>query len=124
MEPQKVQLEDNGFIKTKQSDLISLFCFFLVKPLSNLALNKHTNQSTTDLGHSASRAVDGCKDSHFSTGCCTKTEKGSHPWWLVNLTSVYKISAVTIISSDLSSSEGLQGALIRIGHNTLQESQM
>lgn len=124
MEPQKVQLEDNGFIKTKQSDLISLFCFFLAKPLSNLALHKRTNQSTTGLGHSASQAVDGCKDSHFYNRCCTKTEKGSHPWWFVSLTSVYKISAVTVISSDPSSSESLQGALIRIGHNELQESQM
>lgn len=106
----------------KQSDLISLF--FLAKPLLNLALHKNTNQSTTDLGHNASRAVDGCKDFHFSNGCCTKTEKGSRPWWFVSLTSVYKISAVTIISSDLSSSESLQGALISIGDNGLQESQM
>lgn len=124
MEPQKVQLEHNGFIKTKQSDLISLFCFVLAKPLLNLALKKHAKQSTTDLGYNASRAVDGCKDSRFSKGCCAKTEKGSHTWWRVSLTSVYKISAVTIIGSDLSSSGSLQGALIRIGHNQLHESQM
>ena len=77
-----------------------IWLFFVqrkVDPLKNLALGKHTEQSTTS-GHRAysSRAVDGNINSIFDDKSCTHTKTTKGNWWQVDLVDVYEIRDVVI----------------------------
>lgn len=112
--------------KQNISQVFSIQCsLFTVMQQLNVALKKSTNQSSPTLGRQnlSSAAVDGCKDSHFSKSCCTKTQEEFQPWWSVNLKAKLKVTAVTIIASR-GSSEMLYGAEVLIGDNALAESSL
>ncbi|KAM3590784.1 uncharacterized protein V6R79_016616 [Siganus canaliculatus] len=85
-----------------------------VKPLPNVALKKSAAQSTVSEGRAAYKAVDGRISEPFNT-YCIRTQSGPSPWWKVDLSEEYRVSAVTIIKSELS----LLGAQIRIGNSGL-----
>ncbi|HWO18473.1 MAG TPA: discoidin domain-containing protein [Kofleriaceae bacterium] len=66
-----------------------------VKPW-NLAAGKLTSQSSTYLGASASRAVDGNTDGNYSSGSVTHTNEEAQPWWQVDLGAVTDIGQVVL----------------------------
>uniref|UniRef100_A0A3Q3XM84 Fucolectin tachylectin-4 pentraxin-1 domain-containing protein n=1 Tax=Mola mola TaxID=94237 RepID=A0A3Q3XM84_MOLML len=74
----------------------------LAYPLPNMALDRKTAQSTNapamlNLMAMSSKAVSGCRSSTFYYECCTRTlPLQSDPWWSVDLSRVYKVSAATL----------------------------
>ena len=67
-------------------------------PSGNLAIGKPTQQTFTDLGALASRAVDGNTDGDFSNGSVTLTERLSQPYWQVDLEGGYDIGFVNLFN--------------------------
>ena len=75
------------------------FLLFPVVQASNLAFNKTTYQSSTianTQNPTASKVVDGNKDTYFNQGSCSHTRPEYEPFWVVNLGQVYRISYVAI----------------------------
>nr|XP_034316061.1 fucolectin-like [Crassostrea gigas] len=74
-----------------------------VRAVSNLALHKPANQSSTHawagVAYSANLAVDGNNGTDFVVDECTSTEGGdTNPLWLVDLQAVYFITSVRIFN--------------------------
>ena len=66
---------------------------------SQLARDKHTQQSST-LAHGLSlRAVDGVRHGQASAGTASLTDTDSQAWWQVDLGAVHQVSNVTIFNS-------------------------
>ena len=63
---------------------------------TNIALNKSTTQSSTQLDGSSSRAIDGNTDGSFWNGSVTLTNWENQPWWEIDLGDVYEISDLKI----------------------------
>ncbi|XP_046554275.1 fucolectin-like [Haliotis rubra] len=66
----------------------------------NIALGKPASQSTTWRNFSASRANNGNRASHFSSGSCSHTEHETTNWWQVDLQGMYSIASVFIVNRD------------------------
>ncbi|MCG8311252.1 MAG: Ig-like domain-containing protein [Cytophagales bacterium] len=64
--------------------------------VTNAALNKPASQSSTDYGGVPERALDGNTHGVYSGGSVTHTTNESHPWWEVDLESVYSITDINI----------------------------
>ena len=62
----------------------------------NLALNKPAYQQSTLHSGSASRAVDGCRETHYFKNSCTHTGFEMSPWWLADLGQNYNIGYITV----------------------------
>jgi hypothetical protein len=75
-----------------------------------------SQQSSTDAGQAAARAVDGDNSTDIAAGSCTHTSGAeSSPWWMVDLGQVRAVSAVKIWGRSDCCSERLQGFDVRIG---------
>ena len=65
---------------------------------TNLALNKRAFQKSSFKERWAGKAVDG-NNGDASKEFCSDTEIEKDPWWIVDLESEYKITAVKITDS-------------------------
>ncbi|KAJ8007599.1 hypothetical protein DPEC_G00095700 [Dallia pectoralis] len=86
-------------------------------PSLNLALNGVAAQSSQFGIYKASVAIDGDRTSDFPTGSCSHTEEETNPWWRVVLSTVYRVSTVSLTNRKDCCSERLDGAEIRIGNS-------
>ena len=78
---------------------ILFYVLVYVSGAINLALHKPAWQSTTQWGGDPGRAVDGNNDTHYGqdmSGSCSRTVENKVPWWVVDLHSEYRITAVQI----------------------------
>jgi len=67
----------------------------------------------------ADNAIDGNRESSFSSGSCSCTNKQTNPWWRVDLLDSYVITAIVITNRGDCCPERINGAEIHIG-NSLQ----
>lgn len=90
----------------------------------NLAFHKPTQQSSTDHGGNASRAVDGNTNGLWSEGSISHTQRGgsNNPWWRVDLEEEYAIGEIKIFNrTDVNCSSSpcgsrLSGAKVYVGN--------
>ncbi|MEM6806043.1 MAG: PQQ-dependent sugar dehydrogenase, partial [Bacteroidota bacterium] len=66
--------------------------------ISNLALNKSTQQSSTYPGAVSSRAVDGNTNGEWAAGSVANTQDEANPWWEVDLGDTYFMHSVKVWS--------------------------
>ena len=64
----------------------------------DLALGQSSMQSSTDLGGSSSRAVDGGTSKDYSLDSCTHSNLESNPWWRVDLGSSRLVGEVVLVN--------------------------
>lgn len=65
----------------------------------NIGLGKTATQSSGS--KTAVKAVDGCVDQDFTSGCCTRTDnKQFTAWWRVDLGQISTVDHITIINRD------------------------
>jgi len=62
----------------------------------NVALGKHTSQSSEGWGGSSSRAVDGNISGNWGQRSVTHTQRDVNPWWKVNLEQSYNIDQIGV----------------------------
>ncbi|XP_052694448.1 fucolectin-like [Crassostrea angulata] len=71
----------------------------IMSVLSDLALGKHAEQSSTHLSYGAEYAVDGNRGTNILKDKCAHTYKDdTNPWWRVDLQAVYSIISVRILN--------------------------
>ncbi|KAK9524941.1 hypothetical protein VZT92_017298 [Zoarces viviparus] len=89
------------------------------EPLLNVASQKPTAQAfSLSIFGPPSNAVSGCRSGElFWGGCCSETALLIHPWWRVDLLTVHKVTAVSILNRRSCCTEWLSGAEIRIGNS-------
>ncbi|XP_048059444.1 fucolectin-like [Megalobrama amblycephala] len=84
----------------------------------NLALGGTAVQSSTyDKLAAAQNAVDGNRNSIYTSGSCSHTKADKDPWWRVDLLGVYKITRVSITNRGDGSANRINGTQIRIGNS-------
>ncbi|XP_039455963.1 uncharacterized protein LOC116329993 [Oreochromis aureus] len=87
-------------------------------PLPNVALKGEATQSSTLSFATASKAIDGRRNSFYSDGFCSHTAKDeTNPWWRVDLQRSFTITAVKVTNRGDCCAERLDGAEIRIGNS-------
>ncbi|KAL4007210.1 hypothetical protein ACER0C_001062 [Sarotherodon galilaeus] len=87
-------------------------------PLPNVALKREATQSSTLSVATASKAIDGRRNSFYSNGFCSHTAKDeTNPWWRVDLQRSFTITAVKVTNRGDCCAERLDGAEIRIGNS-------
>nr|XP_013770945.1 PREDICTED: uncharacterized protein LOC102198959 [Pundamilia nyererei] len=87
-------------------------------PLPNVALKGEATQSSTLSFATASKAIDGRRNSFYSNGFCSHTaEDETDPWWRVDLQRSFTITAVKVTNRGDCCAERLDGAEIRIGNS-------
>uniref|UniRef100_A0A3B4H0B1 Fucolectin tachylectin-4 pentraxin-1 domain-containing protein n=1 Tax=Pundamilia nyererei TaxID=303518 RepID=A0A3B4H0B1_9CICH len=87
-------------------------------PLPNVALKGEATQSSTLSFATASKAIDGRRNSFYSNGFCSHTaEDETNPWWRVDLQRSFTITAVKVTNRGDCCAERLDGAEIRIGNS-------
>ncbi|XP_005748015.1 uncharacterized protein LOC102212765 [Pundamilia nyererei] len=87
-------------------------------PLPNVALKGEAAQSSTLSFATASKAIDGRRNSFYSNGFCSHTaEDETNPWWRVDLQRSFTITAVKVTNRGDCCAERLDGAEIRIGNS-------
>uniref|UniRef100_A0A3Q0QTZ4 Fucolectin tachylectin-4 pentraxin-1 domain-containing protein n=1 Tax=Amphilophus citrinellus TaxID=61819 RepID=A0A3Q0QTZ4_AMPCI len=86
-------------------------------PLPNVALKGEATQSSTLSFASASKAIDGRRNSFYSNGFCSHSTEETNPWWRVDLQQSFRITAVKITNRGDCCAERLDGAEIRIGNS-------
>uniref|UniRef100_A0A3B4GR68 Fucolectin tachylectin-4 pentraxin-1 domain-containing protein n=1 Tax=Pundamilia nyererei TaxID=303518 RepID=A0A3B4GR68_9CICH len=75
-------------------------------------------QSSTLSFATASKAIDGRRNSFYSNGFCSHTaEDETNPWWRVDLQRSFTITAVKVTNRGDCCAERLDGAEIRIGNS-------
>ena len=110
-----VSLESLCSVKEYQKSLTGEYCIPMSPILSNLALGKPARQSSDSYGDSgkASAAVDGNRDSNYSTGkSCIHTGK-ENPWWEVDLQTESLVGRVVIVNRDDRQRCGVCGSRLR-----------
>jgi hypothetical protein len=63
---------------------------------ANVALGRPASQSSTVLGATADRAVDGNTSGNWFSGSVTHTEEESQPWWQVDLGMPFQIATIDL----------------------------
>ncbi|XP_039456012.1 uncharacterized protein LOC116319484 [Oreochromis aureus] len=87
-------------------------------PLPNVALKGEATQSSTLSVATASKAIDGRRNSFYSNGFCSHTaEDETNPWWRVDLQRSFTVTAVKVTNRGDCCAERLDGAEIRIGNS-------
>ncbi|XP_039465888.1 uncharacterized protein LOC116319483 [Oreochromis aureus] len=87
-------------------------------PLPNVALKGEATQSSTLSVATASKAIDGRRNSFYSNGFCSHTaEDKTNPWWRVDLQRSFTVTAVKVTNRGDCCAERLDGAEIRIGNS-------
>ncbi|WP_025744037.1 carbohydrate-binding protein [Aquimarina pacifica] len=91
------------FTATDSRDLMVTSEYLLISDTSsppatgeNLALNGTAEQSSTNYGAEASRAIDGNTNGTFNSGSVTHTNADQTPYWQVTLDSEYSIGDINI----------------------------
>uniref|UniRef100_A0A668V151 Fucolectin tachylectin-4 pentraxin-1 domain-containing protein n=1 Tax=Oreochromis aureus TaxID=47969 RepID=A0A668V151_OREAU len=93
-------------------------CNSLRYPLPNVALKGEATQSSTLSVATASKAIDGRRNSFYSNGFCSHTaEDKTNPWWRVDLQRSFTVTAVKVTNRGDCCAERLDGAEIRIGNS-------
>jgi hypothetical protein len=82
---------------------------------SNAAFQGSAEQSSTENGADASRAVDGKTSTIFSQKSCTMTKKQNDPWWSVDLKEASTVSTVQLWNRGDCCGERLSDAEVRVG---------
>ncbi|KAI3376244.1 hypothetical protein L3Q82_016753, partial [Scortum barcoo] len=91
---------------------------FEAYPLANVALKGEATQSSTLSFATASKAIDGMRNSYYSDGFCSHTaENKTNPWWRVDLGRTHIITSVKVTNRGDCCAERLDGAEIRIGNS-------
>uniref|UniRef100_A0A669B832 Fucolectin tachylectin-4 pentraxin-1 domain-containing protein n=1 Tax=Oreochromis niloticus TaxID=8128 RepID=A0A669B832_ORENI len=94
--------------------------FFLTWPsmaTETRTIRKATQSSTLSFA-TASKAIDGRRNSFYSDGFCSHTaEDETDPWWRVDLQRSFTITAVKVTNRGDCCAERLDGAEIRIGNS-------
>ncbi|KAJ0055569.1 hypothetical protein NL108_005416 [Boleophthalmus pectinirostris] len=67
--------------------------------MQNVALSGTAYQSSTN--KSAEKAIDGNKNTEFSSNTCSLTNEEADPWWKVDLGKTFRIHSVIITSSNM-----------------------
>uniref|UniRef100_A0A3Q3FFB4 Fucolectin tachylectin-4 pentraxin-1 domain-containing protein n=1 Tax=Labrus bergylta TaxID=56723 RepID=A0A3Q3FFB4_9LABR len=84
----------------------------------NLALRGKAFQSSTASGSSsASKAIDGRRDSTYYKGFCTHTLEETNPWWRLDLRETHAVTSVKVTNRGDCCAQRLDGAEIRIGNS-------
>ncbi|XP_039456213.1 uncharacterized protein LOC120433647 [Oreochromis aureus] len=87
-------------------------------PLPNVALKGEATQSSTLSFATASKAIDGRRNSFYTNGFCSHTaEDETNPWWRVDLQRSFTVTAVKVTNRGDCCAERLDGAEIRIGNS-------
>ena len=92
----------------------------------NVALRGKATQSRRVQGApyyayaAAYNAIDGNRESDFSSGSCTHTTAQTNPWWKVDLLESYVVTSVVITNRRDCCVDRINGAEIHIG-NSLQD---
>ena len=73
-------------------------CLICIVDPINIALNKPATQSSTYSGRTASRAVDGNRNTDYYKGFCSRTWDDEPPWLIVDLQSTYSVREVVLTS--------------------------
>uniref|UniRef100_A0A3Q2VUK9 Fucolectin tachylectin-4 pentraxin-1 domain-containing protein n=1 Tax=Haplochromis burtoni TaxID=8153 RepID=A0A3Q2VUK9_HAPBU len=95
--------------------MIVFLVFLQGYPLPNVALKGEAAQSSTLSFATASKAIDGRRNSN---GFCSHTaEDETNPWWRVDLQRSFTITAVKVTNRGDCCAERLDGAEIRIGNS-------
>lgn len=84
--------------------------------LLNVALHKHTTQSSTHHGGSPSRAVDGFAHSHWNKASCTYARNSrAMTYWEVDLGRVFHIDHLMVYGRTDGEQNVLDGAVVKVG---------
>ncbi|XP_065806983.1 uncharacterized protein [Labrus bergylta] len=83
----------------------------------NLALRGKAFQSSTLANGSASKAIDGRRDSTYYEGFCTHTLEETNPWWRLDLRETHAVTSVKVTNRGDCCAQRLDGAEIRIGNS-------
>nr|XP_020643527.1 pentraxin fusion protein-like [Pogona vitticeps] len=82
----------------------------------NIAVGKISSQSSTyEEKGTSEKAIDGSLANSYAHGDCTLTNKEFEPWWMVDLTSAFQVSAVVITNRGDCCESRIKGAEILIG---------
>nr|XP_006812243.1 PREDICTED: pentraxin fusion protein-like [Saccoglossus kowalevskii] len=87
------------------------------KALSNVALDKHAEQSSQYRDGSAIKAVDGDTSSDYSHHSCMHTQLEYEPWWRVDIGYICDIFQIVITNRQDCCSDNLIGAEVRVGNS-------
>ena len=68
----------------------------IVVVAENIALGKETAQSSSCLGGSSAKAVDGRNAAQFLDGSCTHSCSTGREWWMVDFGATAKVYSVKI----------------------------
>lgn len=90
--------------------------------VTNIALGKPTNQSSTVRGGDSRNANDGKLITQHDSKHCTETKVDQSPWWQIDLLQVYEIRSVRILGRACCNPQlSLHDVEIRVGNSsTLQ----
>ncbi|XP_034086282.1 uncharacterized protein LOC117555514 [Gymnodraco acuticeps] len=102
----------------KVLSLCEVEVFPVTNPVSNVALKGEATQSSTLSFATASKAIDGRRNSYYTSGFCSHTlENQADPWWRVDLRNTLIITSVKVTNRGDCCAERLDGAEIRIGNS-------
>ncbi|KAL3046183.1 hypothetical protein OYC64_004235 [Pagothenia borchgrevinki] len=97
---------------------VEVFPVSHANPVSNVALKGEATQSSTLSFATASKAIDGRRNSYYTSGFCSHTlENQTDPWWRVDLPNTFIITSVKVTNRGDCCAERLDGAEIRIGNS-------
>nr|XP_034317048.1 uncharacterized protein LOC117686325 [Crassostrea gigas]XP_034317049.1 uncharacterized protein LOC117686326 [Crassostrea gigas] len=128
--PDYIRIELNQTVNLPEMNQECLACSsndqcVTLSTVSNLALHKPANQSSTHawagVAYSANLAVDGNNGTDFVVDKCASTDGGdTNPWWLVDLQAVYFIRSVRIFNRGMDEwgldvSDRLRNATVIVG---------
>jgi len=88
------------------------------RDLENIALKKHTNQSSVCNDGYSSRAVDGKASNTYASGSCTHTCEDPSMWWMVDFGQSAIVHFVNITNRGECCQERLSDFNITIGDST------
>uniref|UniRef100_A0AAZ1XAS6 Fucolectin tachylectin-4 pentraxin-1 domain-containing protein n=1 Tax=Oreochromis aureus TaxID=47969 RepID=A0AAZ1XAS6_OREAU len=105
-------------VRAQTKEIIVSLVFLQGYPLPNVALKGEATQSSTLSLATASKAIDGRRNSFYSDGFCSHTaEDETNPWWRVDLQRSFTVTAVKVTNRGDCCAERLDGAEIRIGNS-------
>ena len=94
----RVQLQNKGILSLAEVEVFGSVATDSIPnvPVSNVALGKSAQQSTTSHNGLASRAVDGNTDGNWRAGSTTHTTDAEQSWWQVDLAAQSSIRDIVV----------------------------
>ncbi|KAK5848263.1 hypothetical protein PBY51_005892 [Eleginops maclovinus] len=97
---------------------VEVFTVSHANPVANVALKGEATQSSTLSFATASKAIDGRRNSYYTNGFCSHTvDNQIGPWWRVDLRRTFIVTSVKVTNRGDCCAERLDGAEIRIGNS-------